>query len=127
MAKRNSPEFGKIIKRHRLMKPMTLRELSVLSGFSASYLGRVERGERFPSAKVLQKIARPLGLTEEELLFSAGYLSPSGDIDKEETGHNRLQIDPYVVRMLSQEPVEVQRAVVGLVTILKSLAKLLKV
>jgi hypothetical protein len=32
-------------------------------------------------------------------------------------------VDPYVARVLSQEPIEVQRAVVGLITILKSISK----
>ena len=33
------------------------------------------------------------------------------------------RLDPYVARVLAQEPVEVQRAVIGILTILKSLAK----
>ena len=36
-------------------------------------------------------------------------------------GSDRL--DPYVARVLAQEPVEMQRAVIGILSILKSLAK----
>jgi len=36
-------------------------------------------------------------------------------------GSDRL--DPYVARVLAQEPVEIQRAVIGILTILKSIAK----
>jgi len=32
-------------------------------------------------------------------------------------------LDPYVARVLSQEPIDVQRAVIGILTILKSIAK----
>ena len=33
------------------------------------------------------------------------------------------RLDPYVARVLAQEPIEMQRAVIGILTILKSLAK----
>jgi excisionase family DNA binding protein len=36
-------------------------------------LCRIEKGERFPSARTLWKIAQPLGLDETELLLTAGY------------------------------------------------------
>jgi hypothetical protein len=36
-------------------------------------------------------------------------------------GQDRL--DPYVARVLAQEPIEMQRAVIGILTILKSIAK----
>jgi transcriptional regulator with XRE-family HTH domain len=65
-----------IIKRQRVMVPLTLRELAARAGVSASHLGRIERGERFPSANILRKIARPLGFDEDELFMLAGYLSP---------------------------------------------------
>ncbi|GAI09680.1 unnamed protein product, partial [marine sediment metagenome] len=43
---------------------------------------------------------------------------------REEYGLGRL--DPYVGRILSQEPVEVQRTVIGILSILKSIAKVVK-
>ena len=51
------------------------------------YLGRIEGGERFPSAHILRKIAKPLGFNEAELLSLTGYLSPSTE---------PRQFDPYV-------------------------------
>ncbi len=104
--------------------PLTLQELAATSGVSASHLGRIERGERFPSAHILQKIAKPLAFEEDELFTLAGYLSPQSPMIAEKIptyGGERL--DPYVARVLAQEPVEVQRAVIGILTILKSLAK----
>jgi len=96
--------LGEVIRQQRVMMSLTLQELAAKSGVSSSHLGRIERGERFPSARTLQKIAKPLGFAEN--------LSPSGG-----------RVDPYVAAVLSQEPVNVQRAVVGLLTILKSIAE----
>ena len=117
-------DLGKIIKQQRITVPLTLQELTAKSGVSASHLGRIERGERFPSAHVLQKIARPLGFEEDELLTLAGYLSPQlHRIGEESPIYTSGRVDPYVAKMLAQEPVDVQRAVIGILTILKSLAK----
>ncbi len=116
--------LGKIIKQQRITVPLTLQELTAKSGVSSSHLGRIERGERFPSAHVLRKIARPLGFEEDELLTLAGYLSPQPRrIAEESPGYSGRRVDPYVARVLAQEPVDVQRAVIGILTILKSLAK----
>ncbi len=117
-------DLGKIIKQQRITVPLTLQELTAKSGVSSSHLGRIERGERFPSAHVLRKIARPLGFEEGEMLTLAGYLSPqSRRIAEESPGYSGGRVDPYVARVLTQEPVDVQRAVIGILHILKSLAK----
>ena len=116
--------LGKIIKQQRITVPLTLQELTAKSGVSSSHLGRIERGERFPSAHVLRKIASPLGFEEDELLTLAGYLSPQPRrIAEESPGYSGGRVDPYVARVLAQESVDVQRAVIGILTILKSLAK----
>ena len=115
--------LGKIIKQQRISIPLTLQELSKISGVSSSHLGRIERGERFPSARILRSIAKPLGFEEQELFTLANFLSPS------ETGKEREEIgfarglDPIVAKMLAEEPVEVQRTVIGILAILKSVAK----
>jgi len=117
-------DLGKIIKQQRVTIPLTLQELTAKSGVSPSHLGRIERGERFPSAHVLQKIARPLGFEENELLTLAGYLSAQPHrIAEESPDYSGRRVDPYVARLLAQEPVDVQRAIIGIFTILKSLAK----
>jgi transcriptional regulator with XRE-family HTH domain len=96
--------LGEVIRRQRAMMALTLAELAEKSGVSASHLGRIERGERFPSARILRRIARPLGF-DETLPEDGG------------------QLDPYVATVLSQEPVSIQHAVVGIVTILKGIAE----
>jgi len=117
-------DLGKIIKQQRVMVPLTLQELAAKSGISPSHLGRIERGERFPSAHILRKIAKPLGFEENELFTLAGYLSPEAPaIAEGTTGYHGERLDPYVARMLAQEPVDIQRAVIGILTVLKSIAK----
>ena len=116
--------LGKLIKQQRVMVPLTLQELAARSGISPSHLGRIERGERFPSAHILRKIAEPLGFEENELFTLAGYLSPgSPTIAEGNLGYSGERLDPYVARALAQEPVDIQRTVIGILTILKSIAK----
>ncbi|MDO8567572.1 MAG: helix-turn-helix transcriptional regulator [Dehalococcoidales bacterium] len=117
--------LGGIIKQQRLAVPLTLQELSAASGVSPSHLGRIERGERFPSARILRRIAKPLGFDEDELFTLAGFLSPQepGVADTIRAEYNSRRLDPYVAKMLSEEPVEVQRAVIGILSLLKSVAR----
>ncbi len=117
--------LGKIIKEQRISLSLTLQQLAVRAGISASHIGRIERGERFPSAPVLRRLAKPLSLREDELFTLAGYLSPpSGPVGAGEamTASVPGRLDPIVARTLAQEPVEVQRAVIGILTILKTLS-----
>jgi len=116
--------LGGIIKQQRISLSLTLQELAAKSGVSASHLGRIERGERFPSAHILQRIAAPLAFGEDELFTLAGYLSPQSPMITEKSAtYTSERVDPYVARVLAQEPIEIQRAVIGILTILKSIAK----
>jgi transcriptional regulator with XRE-family HTH domain len=101
-----------------------LQELASKAKVSASHLGRIERGERFPSAHILRKIAAPLGFEENELFTLAGYLSTPASATAERIPISASgKLDPYVARVLSQEPPEIQRAVIGILTILRSIAR----
>jgi len=124
MFSKNSNSLGEIIRRQRVALPLTQQELAAMTGVSPSYLGRIERGERYPSARVLRRIAKPLGFGEDELFTLAGYLSRrSPGVAREEPDNTGGQSDPYVVRLLAQEPIEVQRAVIAILTILKDIAR----
>ena len=104
--------------------PLTLQQLTEKSGVSASHLGRIERGERFPSAQILRKIAKPLGFEEDELFTLAGFLSPQDStVAEKRPSYGAERLDPYIARTLAQEPIELQRAVIGILTILKSIAR----
>ena len=121
---RHSGEIAGIIKERRVSTGLTIQEIAMRSGVSSTHIGRIERGERIPSAAVLRKIAEPLGFGERELLMAAQYLSsqePSRTEEQTEPSVGRL--DPSVAMMLSQEPVEVQRAAIGILSILKNIAR----
>ena len=100
-----------------------MREVSEKSGVSASHLSRIEHGDRFPSASVLRRLAEPLGFEETELMMLAGYLSPAKPgIAEDSKGYRAGKLDPYVAKVLSQEPLAVQRAVITILTLVKRIA-----
>ncbi len=102
---------------------MTLLQLSALSGVSVSHLARIESGSRFPSPVILRKIAKPLGFAEQELFILAGYMSPKPSMVKEEPEQYVVgRLDIHVAKALAQEPVEVQRCLIKLLPVLKSIA-----
>lgn len=123
MTQQRQNNFGELVRQRRVIQSLTLQELSTKSGVSASHLGRIERGERFPSGSILRKLAGPLGFEEGELFTLAGYLSAqSPSMAESHPDYGLRELDPYVARILAQEPVDVQRTVIGILSILKSIA-----
>lgn len=121
----NPSGFGEILRRRRVELPLTLQELSEKSSISSSHLGRIERGERCPSARVLKKLACHLKFEENELFILAGFLTPNGDNHRSNPGDSvyPTRLDPYVARVLAEETPEVQRSVVGLLAVFKNVAR----
>jgi len=94
--------IGEIIMEHRNSIPLTVSELSRMSGVSESHLRRIEIGERVPSARVLQSVAKPLGLRPNELLILAGYLSPEPSVLSEEQSNElSAELDILLERVVS--------------------------
>src|SRR5579883_1820845 len=54
--------IGRVIRRERQDRHMTIKELGDKAGLSEIYVGEIERGQKYPSAKVLESIARALDL-----------------------------------------------------------------
>jgi len=121
MTEQPNGNLGKLLRQRRHMAELTLHELSTKSGVSTSYLGRIENGERYPSASVLRRISKPLGISEIELLIAAGFLSPQPSTEVE--SQKEAMLDPYVASALAREPVEIQRTALTLISILKYIAK----
>lgn len=101
----NSNDLGKILKQRRVTIPLTLWELARASGVSASHLSRIERGKRFPSARILQKFAKPLGFREEELFSFAAlrgwvFLSDFGSGEIYGKGDRRVLVDKNTKRLV---------------------------
>ena len=116
--------MGRVIKQQRVALNLTLQELAAASNVSPSHLGRIERGERYPSARILRRIAKPLNFEESEIFNLAGFLTshPAG-VAEESPVYGKGRLDPYVAKVLAEEPVETQRAVIGILNILKSIAR----
>jgi transcriptional regulator with XRE-family HTH domain len=127
MSGKEAEGLGRILK-HQSLNNLTLAELSKQSGVSISHLTRIENAQRFPSARVLNKIAAPLGFREDEILMLAGLLTPISS--KNEAENKSLGsvtgLDPFVASALAQESVELQRAVLGILAILRSIAGQMK-
>jgi len=117
-------DLGKILRQRRVVVPLTLQGLARASGVSSSYLGRIEKGKRFPSAYVLRKIAKPLHFEEDELFALAGYLSPHRhSVAESRPPYNSERLDPYVATVLSQKSLKVQRTALAILSILKIMTK----
>lgn len=67
---------GEYVRRKRLQRGMSQRQLAAVSGISNSEISRIEAGERSnPSPGVLRLLASALGVPYEEILAEAGYLA----------------------------------------------------
>ncbi|MFC1965920.1 helix-turn-helix domain-containing protein [Chloroflexota bacterium] len=111
-----------VLRQKREALSLTLRELGERSGVSVSHLFRIEHGTRAPSARVLRKIAGPLGFKEEELFKIAGLLFNQSAVTVNNGPlYGGRRLDPYVAAVLSEEPAEIQRTVIGILNVFKSI------
>ena len=62
-------QLGMRIRYLRKQKGMSQEDLALESGVNKNYLSDLERGERNPTLKVLDKLASSLGVTLSELLM----------------------------------------------------------
>lgn len=60
--------MGQVIRRERQSRRMTIKELGERAGLSEIYVGEIERGQKYPSSRVLENIARALDLDIADLL-----------------------------------------------------------
>lgn len=68
MSSEVNTKFAKRLKALRLEKNLSQEELASLCGIDRTYIGRLERLERKPSLKIIQKIADGFGIELTELL-----------------------------------------------------------
>lgn len=59
---------GAVVRRERRERNLTLKELAERSILSVVYLGEIERGKKYPSALVLERLARGLEMDVSDLL-----------------------------------------------------------
>ncbi|HEU5370280.1 MAG TPA: helix-turn-helix transcriptional regulator, partial [Ktedonobacterales bacterium] len=60
--------MGRVIRRERQDRRLTLKEIADKANLSVVYVGEVERGQKYPSAVVLEKLAEALDLPVADLL-----------------------------------------------------------
>ena len=60
--------MGRVIRRERQDHQLTIKELGDKAGLSEIYVGEIERGQKYPSSKVLESIAHALDLDIADLL-----------------------------------------------------------
>ena len=66
--------IGQRIKRERMARNMTQRELAEVVGVGVPHISKVEAGRENPSDGMLSKVAAVLGCSYEELLLAAHRL-----------------------------------------------------
>jgi transcriptional regulator with XRE-family HTH domain len=59
---------GSAIRRLRLAKGLTLRQVSQASAVSLPYLSEIERGRKEPSSEIIQTVCVVLGITLRQLM-----------------------------------------------------------
>ncbi len=108
--------IGKVIRLERQARNLTIKELGNKAGLSEIYVGEIERGQKYPSAKVLESLAAALDLDLAELLeliaeeirrerepqltSVIGFTLPST------TGQPRRTVVKRIVNMLDEGEVE---------------------
>jgi transcriptional regulator with XRE-family HTH domain len=63
--------MGEVIRSERKRQQLTVKELAERAAVSVPYLGEVERGKKYPSALVLERIAAALEIDVAAILESA--------------------------------------------------------
>ena len=108
--------IGKVIRRERQERRLTIKELGDKAGLSEIYVGEIERGQKYPSSNVLESLARALELDMADLLElmaeqirferqpepvnSIGFILPSTP------GQPRRLVVKKIVNMLNEGDVE---------------------
>lgn len=69
------PIFGNVLKAIRMNRSMTIRDFATLLGFTAPYVGDLEKNNRKPSENVVELILEKFSLSKEEkYMLIKGYL-----------------------------------------------------
>ena len=110
---KDTQNLGNLIKQQRRRIGLTLEAIAAKSGVSPTHLSRIEKAQRYPSAKVLRKIAKPLGLEEAELFTLAGYLATEHPMSPDQEKHilraeldillNRVTADTNRIKKIIQQ------------------------
>jgi transcriptional regulator with XRE-family HTH domain len=96
--------IGEYIKEQREQARISIRQLAQAAGVSNPYLSQVERGQRNPSAEILQQIAKGLRISAEALYVRAGILE---DRPADSGVRSALLADPELTERQKQVLLEI--------------------
>jgi transcriptional regulator with XRE-family HTH domain len=96
--------IGEYIKEQREQARISIRQLAQQAGVSNPYLSQVERGQRNPSAEILQQIAKGLRISAEALYVRAGILE---DRPADSGVRSALLADPELTERQKQVLLEI--------------------
>lgn len=100
--------FGNYLKKLRIDRKLTLRDVEEKAKISNAYLSQVERGERgTPTMKILIKLAEVYGVpvsvlnekAEAELAYKAGLAITLTGKNKQKMPHSLFGVDPTKQKM----------------------------
>jgi len=98
---REGETFGEWLRRKREAAGLGVRQLGQYADVSPSYISRLQKGQsEMPSPLVLQKIAKVLNVTEEEIMVAAGYLPLEAEIEEKDLLAQKVRV---LVRRLPEE------------------------
>jgi transcriptional regulator with XRE-family HTH domain len=75
--------LGRNIKNLRIKKKLTQEQVGEFAGINPKYLGEIERGEKNPTAVVIYKLSKALGVLVPEILSDKKHPYINEDLLKE--------------------------------------------
>lgn len=91
-----------VVRDRRKSIKRTQRQIAQEAGISAGYLGMIESGKvGIPSPGVMAGLARALGIPEEELLQSVGYLEGQAEQSSEERDVELAVVEEVLERIIA--------------------------
>lgn len=77
-----STSLGSVLKRHRELISLTLRQVEEATGVSNAYISQLENHKiKHPSVNVLYKLSSLYGVSLDDLLFAAGFIKERTKMD----------------------------------------------
>jgi len=105
--------FGLKLNQHRQKQGLSLKELSNISGVSASYLNEIEKGKKYPKANKIVALAEALGVPYDDMvsLKLEAELNPLSEILKSSTLQDipfeLFGVDPAdIMELMSNAPMK---------------------
>lgn len=99
--KKSEYSFGDILRKLRIERELTLREVAEELGTNISMLGKIEKNHRRPNKSLLRKISKLFNISDKELKISLHSDLIVYDVMKEkEIAHEVLKVAEKKIKYL---------------------------